>query len=151
MIDLDEIDNKLISLLEQDAWQRPVALARILHVSPATIRRRLKRLVQNGVVHAVATVASSTVALPETTVVVGLNVAHGDLDDIAEALIGLPEITWLAMTTGQFDIVVIARFRSMEKLHQFLRTKLIVMKGIKDSETFVCLHVHKGKHMLTVY
>ena len=51
MADIDEVDNKLINLLEQDAWQRSAALAKILNVSEATLRRRLRRLIQSGVVH----------------------------------------------------------------------------------------------------
>ena len=149
MADIDELDNKLINLLEQDAWQRSAALARILNVSEATIRRRLKRLIQSGIVRAVAITDSGTFPL-SLSAMIALNVAHEDIDDVTRALEVLPEIIWFATTTGQFDIIILAQFPSMEELHQFLRVKLAAMKGIKESETFVCLHVHKGGRLLSI-
>ena len=148
MVDINEIDNKLIKLLERDAWQRSAALAKILNMSEAALRRRLKRLIQNGVVRAVAIADSGTISLP-LSAIIALNVAHEDIDEVTRALDALPEIMWFAMTTGQFDIIILARFPSMEELLQFLGIKLIAIKGIKESETFVCLHVYKGKRLLS--
>ena len=64
MADIDEVDNKLINLLEQDAWQSSMALAKILNVSESTLRRRLRQLIQRGVVLAVAITDSGTIPLP---------------------------------------------------------------------------------------
>ncbi|MFC1976850.1 winged helix-turn-helix transcriptional regulator [Chloroflexota bacterium] len=61
MDSIDEIDNQLIKLLGQNAWQRAGALAEVLSISPATVRGRLRRLIQNGVVRAVAIADSSTI------------------------------------------------------------------------------------------
>jgi len=150
MDNLDEIDKKLIKLLEQNAWQRSVALAKVLHISSATVRRRLRRLIQKGVLRAVAFVDPSTVALPLTTII-ALDVAHQDLNNIIEALTGLSEIMWCGLTTGQFDVILLAQFPSIKELHEFLRVKLAVVEGIRNSETFVCINVEKGRHLLSIY
>jgi len=149
MADIDELDNKIINLLKQDAWQRSAALAKILNVSEATLRRRLRRLIQNRVVRSVAITDPDTIPVTLHSMI-ALNVDHDDLDDVTKALDNLPEIMWFATTTGQFDIILLAQFPSMEELNQFLRVQLIAIKGIKDSETFVCLHVHKGRHWLSI-
>ena len=149
MKNIDEIDNKLIRLLEQDAWQRAGTLAEVLNISPATVRRRLRRLIQNGVLRAVAIADSSTITLP-LTVVIALDVAHQHLDRVTRALIGLSKITWLATTTGQLDIIVLGQFYSMEEFNKFLRRTLTPTEGIKDSQTFVCLHIDKGRHLLSI-
>ena len=145
MDNIDEVDNKLIKLLEQDAWQRAETLAKVLNISSATVRRRLRRLIQNGVLHAVAIADSGTVT-PPLTVMIALDVAHQDLDYVTRTLTVLSEITWLATTTGQFDIILLAQFHSMEELNEFLLRKLTPTEGIKDSETFVCLHINKGRN-----
>ncbi len=149
MDNLDALDNKLIKLLEQNAWQRSETLAKVLHVSSATIRRRLRRLIQKGVLRAVAIADSGTVALP-LTAIIALNVAHQDINHVTETLAGLPEIIWCALTTGQFDVIVLAQFHSTEELHKFLQGTLPMIKSIKESETFVCLHVEKGRHLLSI-
>ena len=149
MSNLDAMDYKSIKLLEQNAWQRSEALARVLNVSSPTIRRRLRRLIQNGVLRAVAIADPGEVDVP-LTAMIALNVAHQNLDNIIKILAGLPEIRWLAMTTGRFDIIALAQFHSTEELTEFLHRKLALVEGIKDSETFVCLHLEKGAHLLGI-
>ena len=149
MDNLDEIDNKLIKLLEQNAWQRSVTLAKVLRVSSATIRRRLRRLIKKGVLRAVAIVDSGTVA-PPLSAIIALDIAHEDLENATKALTGLSEIMWCALTTGRFDVIFLAQFPSLKELHEFLRVKLPAVEGIKNSETFVCINVEKGRHLLSI-
>ncbi|MFC2072739.1 Lrp/AsnC ligand binding domain-containing protein, partial [Chloroflexota bacterium] len=52
--------------------------------------------------------------------------------------------------TGQFDAIFLAQFHSTGDLNEFLRTKVTPIEGIKDSETFVCLHVEKGRHFSSI-
>ena len=85
--------------MEQNEWQRAGTLAKVLDISPAAVRRRLRRLIQNGVLRAVAIADSSTVT-PPLTVMIALDVAHQDLDYVTGTLTALSEITWLAATTG---------------------------------------------------
>ncbi|MFC2072485.1 Lrp/AsnC family transcriptional regulator [Chloroflexota bacterium] len=93
MDNLDATDNKIIKLLEENAWQRSETLAKVLNVSSSTIRRRLRRLIQKGVLRAVAITDSSTVALPLTTII-ALNIAHQDLDYVTRKLADLLEVKW---------------------------------------------------------
>ncbi len=48
--DLDAIDRRLLELLQADASRSNLELAELAHVSPATCLRRVKRLVEAGVV-----------------------------------------------------------------------------------------------------
>ncbi len=49
-IELDAIDRRLLDLLQADASKSNLELAALAHVSPATCLRRVKRLVEAGVV-----------------------------------------------------------------------------------------------------
>ena len=135
--------------MEQNEWQRAGTLAKVLDISPAAVRRRLRRLIQNGVLRAMAIADSSTIT-QLLTVVIALDVAHQDIDHVTRTLVGLSEITWLATTTGQFDIIALGQFDSMKELSEFLQRQLTPMAGIKDSQTFVCLHIDKGRHLLSI-
>lgn len=146
---LDAIDNKLVKLLEQNAWQSSGALAKALHISSATVRRRKRYLIQEGILRAVAIVDSGVAALP-LTAIVALDLAHQDLNNATKALTGLSEIIWCALTTGQFDVIFLAQFPSMKELHEFLLVKLPAIEGVKNSETFVCINVEKGRHLLSI-
>ena len=81
---------------------------------------------------------------------IALNVSHESLDSVLQALARQREAKWVASTTGRFDVLVLFEFNSTEELFQYVRSKLTRIEGIKDSETFVCLHVEKGKEILSI-
>jgi len=47
---MDEVDQRLLTLLQDDASRSNQALAEAAHVSPATALRRVRRLVEQGVI-----------------------------------------------------------------------------------------------------
>ncbi len=50
LIPLDEVDHRLLTLLQDDASRSNQALAEAAHVSPATALRRVRRLIEQGVI-----------------------------------------------------------------------------------------------------
>jgi DNA-binding Lrp family transcriptional regulator len=58
-IPLDEVDHRLLTLLQADASRSNEALAKAAHVSPATALRRVRRLVEHGVVERQVAIVSA--------------------------------------------------------------------------------------------
>ena len=143
---LDSLDEQLIQLLEEDANRSSEALGKRLKVSSATVRRRTKTLIQNGVLRIMAVTDPSKVGVP-LSVVIAFNVAHEKLDSVTRSLADRPEVKWVSTTTGRFDLLIMARFRSTEELASFTQKELAKIEGIRDSETFVCLHVEKAHYL----
>ena len=146
MVIIDGLDERLIHLLENDARQSSEVLAAQLNTSPATIRRRVRKLIQSKVLRIVAVVDSSKVGLP-LTAVIALDVAHEKLDSVTQMLVSRPEVKWISTTTGRFDILVMARFPSTDELSVFVQKELAKIEGVRDSETFICLHIGKGRYI----
>ncbi|MBI2980495.1 MAG: Lrp/AsnC family transcriptional regulator, partial [Chloroflexi bacterium] len=136
-------------LLEQDAWQTSEALAKSLGVSPATVRRRRKLLLRNGVLCATAVHLDQSDR--QIKAIIGLNVSYESIDNVMQTLAAEPETMWVASTTGRFDVFVLVEFNSTEELSQYLRGKLTRIEGVKNSETFLCLYVEKGKQLVSVF
>ena len=67
-----------------------------------------------------------------------------------QTLASQPEVQWVTTTTGRSDILALNEVNSTEELFEFVRGKLIPIEGIKDSETFVCLHVEKGSLLSSI-
>ncbi|MBI3931528.1 MAG: Lrp/AsnC family transcriptional regulator [Chloroflexi bacterium] len=146
---MDERNKRLIKLLQENAWQSSEALAKVLKISSATVRRRLKQLVQSGAIRAVA-ITSPGITGARITTLIALNVSHENIDDVIHECVGHPETKWVASATGRFDVLVLAEFSSTEELSRYLQEKLIKIEGVKDSETFVCLRVEKGRQILSL-
>jgi len=140
----DSIDRQLVRLLGQDARQNSETLAKQLNVSAATVRRTLRRLIRSGLLRIVGVVDPTQFGVP-LAAVIAMDVAHDKLQLAVEMLTRHPEIRWLSTTTGRFDIMAVAEFRSSEGLSEFVTKTLTQVQGVKDSETFICLDVRKGR------
>lgn len=139
----DSLDEHLVQLLERDASQTSETLAKQLNVSASTVRRRLRKLTQSGVLRFIAVVDPSKVGILLTTVI-ALDVTHEKLDSVTRLLASRPEVKWISITTGRFDIIIFAQFRSTYELSTFVQRELANIEGLRNSETFICLDVKKG-------
>ena len=142
IIMIDSIDEQLINLLMKDASISSEVLAKQLNVHSSTIRRRIKKLVEQKKIHIIALPEPSEVGLL-IEAVVALHVTHDKLDIALEALSKYPEVRWLAATSGRFDIMVYMWFHSTNELYKFVETEVGSLEGLKNSETFICLYVAK--------
>lgn len=146
MSTIDAKDEQIIQLLGQDAWQSSEALAKRIGVSSATIRRRIKKLVNNGTLRVGAFVDPVKIGQP-LGAVIAMGVPHDKIEFVSQQLARRPEVKWVSSTTGRFDILIFARFHSTDELANFVQKELPKLEAIKSSETFICLRVEKGYYV----
>jgi len=142
----DWLDEELVKLLQRDARQSSEALGKQLAVSSTTVRRRIRKLVQDGVLRIVAVVDPKKVGFPLIAFIT-FDVSHDKLEGVMDKLASHQDVIWVSSTTGRFDVLVVARFRSTDELSNFLEKQIPKMEGIRDSETFICLNVKKGRYI----
>lgn len=146
---LDETDNSLIKLLREDAHRSSEVLAKKLGISPATVRRRTRRLVKDNVMRIHALINPDKVGQP-LAVIFTFDVDHGSLDSVMRYLSKQPEMKWVFSTTGRFDVMALARLGSTEELSKFVQDKLLNLEGVRNSETFVCLHEERSPFVTNI-
>jgi len=146
MENIDPIDKQIVLLLGQDALQTSDELAKKLHVSSATIRRRIRKLTSSGALRIIGVVDPKIFGLPVATIIT-LNVSHESLDKAIEALAEQPEIRWVSTTTGRYAMIALGRFSSNDHLADFISKKIAFLEGLKDCETFICLNMKKGYYV----
>jgi DNA-binding Lrp family transcriptional regulator len=144
----ESIDQQLVKLLGQDARQSAEQLAKKLNINAATVRRKIKRLIQNGSLHIVGVVDPVHFGLPLGAVIT-LGVVPNKLESTLEEINEQPEIKWVVTTTGPYDIIAGARFSSLDALSEFNSEVLAKLDGIKNSEMFIILNNKKGYIQLT--
>ena len=135
---MDRLDTSIIDILQSDGRASNAGISRRVGVSEGTVRRRLKRLIQDEFIQVVALPDPAKMGL-HSEALVGLQVDADRLDMVAGDLSGLKEVTWVAMTTGQYDIFAWVSVESSEALGILLRTKIGAIPGVRRSETFVSL------------
>ncbi len=139
---IDETDRKIIGLLQDDARQSNAAIARHIGVSEATIRRRIKMLVDDGILAIQAVPNPSKFGL-NTSAMIGIDVQPDQLDAVANAICARDEVGFLGVSTGRYDLIVWTLVRSLDELREFLESFLAKVPGIRKTETLVLLDVKK--------
>ena len=146
---MDELDRKIISLLQLDGRASNAKIAREVGVSEGTVRRRLRRLIQDDVVKVIAVPNLEKLGYA-TTALIGLQTAAGKSDAVAEEIAKLEEAHYVAITTGAYDVFIWAGLESAESLGTFLRTKIGTIEGVQRTETFVNLAIKKRTYGLVL-
>ena len=146
---MDELDTKIIELLQVDGRASNAGIARKVGVSEGTVRRRLKRLVQDEFIQVVALPDPAKLGY-HSEALIGLQVDPNRVDEVAEGLSDLREVNWVAITAGRYDIFAWATLPSSEALGVFLKTKVGTIKGVQRSETFINLSSKKRGYGVTV-
>jgi Lrp/AsnC family transcriptional regulator for asnA, asnC and gidA len=141
----DSMDEQLVRLLGQDARQNSETLAKQLNISAATVRRKIRKLIRSELLYIIGVVDPTKFGF-QVAVVIALDIAQEKLESAMEALANQPEIRWISITTGRFDVIALARFHSTIGLSDFLTKRLTKIEGLKNSETFLCLNVEKGHY-----
>jgi len=146
---MDELDAKIIAMLQRDGRASNAGIAREVGVSEGTVRRRLKRLVDEEYIRVVAMVDPERMGYG-AEVLIGVQVEPDKIDQVAEHLSQLDEINFVVITTGSYDIFAWAALQSSEALGAFLRTRVGTIPGVRRTETFVNLAVKKRSFGLAV-
>ena len=149
---MDRLDVQIVSRLQEDGNMTNATIAKTIQparVSEETVRRRLKRLLQDGYIKVVAVPDARKIGY-ESQVLIGLQADADKIDSVANALAEMEEISWVSVTTGSFDIFGWATLRSFDQLSEFLRTRVAKIEGVRKMETFLTLESKKQGHGLNM-
>jgi len=139
---LDELDRAIIACLQRDGRTPNTAIATQLGVTEATVRRRIERLLKEGIIKIAAIIDPFKVGI-QTVALIHLDVDLGHLEEVAEQLITLPNVRVVAYTTGFYDMLIEGVFQSQQDLLTFLKDQLPQIPGIRNSETSILLQLLK--------
>ena len=106
------------------------------------MRRRLKMLIDGGVVHVNVSLDPAKMGLT-TEAIIGLEVDPDKMDPVCTSLATFEEIGYVTLTTGAVDVFAWGRFSSTESLGLFLRSKVGKIPGVRRTETYMCISVRK--------
>ena len=140
---LDAVDRQIIRILQEDGRTANVEVARRVGMSEATVRKRLERLVSEGVIHIAAMPNPLKVGLSTVTFVT-LDVELSLLERIADELAQSPQVRAIYYTTGENNLIVEAWFHSSDQLLQFLTQEIASIRGIQRVSTSHVLRTLKN-------
>ncbi|HOK93550.1 MAG TPA: Lrp/AsnC family transcriptional regulator [Spirochaetota bacterium] len=142
---IDSIDASIIELLQRDGRLSNTDIARELDVSEATVRGRIKRLIDDEVIQIVA--VSNPLRLGfEITGDLYITVDMKKMDNVIAELKNFQELWYIVTTTGRFNLNAEFVVKDLESLNDLVYNKLSHIDGILQIETSIIMKYIKRKY-----
>jgi Lrp/AsnC family transcriptional regulator for asnA, asnC and gidA len=138
---LDDANRAIVEQLQADGRRSYAAIAAAVGLSEAAVRQRVQRLLDAGVMQIVAVTDPMQLGFARQAMV-GVR-ADGDLSEIADKLAALPEVDYVVVTAGSFDLLVEIVCNDDDHLLSLLNNSIRSVPGVRESETFVYLKLAK--------
>ena len=138
---LDVPNRAIIEALQRDGRQPYGAIAEAVGLSEAAVRRRVQRLRESGIMQIVAVTDPLQLGFTRQAMI-GVSV-EGDVRRVAEKLSSLPEVDYVVMCAGSFDLLVEIVCEDDERLLQVLNDSVRSIPGVRATETFLYLKLAK--------
>ena len=139
---LDETDRAIVAHLQYDGRKPFTEIADDLDLSEGTVRRRVKQMTDEGILQIVAIVEPQFLEW-NAAGMVGVSVQPGQVEAAAERISRFPEVTYLFMSSGGFDLFVEVYCRDRTHFVSFLSEQLQKVPGVLRTETFMILKMYK--------
>ena len=138
---LDDVSKGIIEQLQKDGRMPYAAIGKAVGLSEAAVRQRVQRLLDSGVMQIVAVTDPLQLGFARQAMI-GIH-AEGDLEPIAGALSTMAEVDYVIVTAGSFDLMVEVVCESDDHLLNLLSKRIRAIEGVRGTESFVYLKLHK--------
>lgn len=138
---LDDVSKAIIEQLQQDGRRSYGAIGQAVGLSEAAVRQRVQRMLDAGVMQIVAVTDPMQVGFPRDAMI-GITVS-GDVEAVADALEKLPEVNYLVICAGGFDILAEVVAEDDDHLLEVVNTHIRSVPGVLRAEAFVYLKLRK--------
>ena len=138
---LDDVAKAIIEQLQQDGRRSYAAIGKVVGLSEAAVRQRVQRLVDSGVMQVVAVTDPLELGFARQAMV-GIRV-NGQLEPVADALAELPEVDYVVITAGSYDVLAELVCESDDHLLSLISDKIRSIEGVVSTETFMYLRLRK--------
>jgi Lrp/AsnC family transcriptional regulator for asnA, asnC and gidA len=139
---MDDLDRLILRTLQEDGRTPFTEIAKIGGVSETTIRTRYRSLVEEGIVHTVGIVDPYSLGFLAPAIV-GVSVDLGSVDLVADTISAFPEVSYLVMTLGSFDLIVEVFCRDLPHLTNLITKQIHPIPGVRSTETLVIAKNYK--------
>ncbi|MFI5937574.1 Lrp/AsnC family transcriptional regulator [Actinoplanes sp. NPDC051494] len=138
---MDSVNKQIIEHLQRDGRMSYATLAKTIGLSEAAVRQRVQRLLDGGLMQIVAVTDPLTLGFARQAMV-GVKVL-GDMRRVADELAAIPEVDYVVICAGGYDMLVELVCTDDAHLLELLNDKIRAVEGVSATETFMYLKLAK--------
>lgn len=137
---LDQAGKAIVEQLQEDGRRPYTRIAQAVGLSEAAVRQRVQQMIDAGVMQIVAVTDPLRLGFRRMAMI-GLKV-DGDLREVADRLAAVPEIDYLVVTAGSFDLLCEVVCEDDDALLTLVN-RIRAVPGVRETESFIYLRLSK--------
>ena len=138
---LDDVSKLIIEQLQLDGRRSYSEIGKAVGLSEAAVRQRVQKLTESGVMQVVAVTDPMQLGF-YTQAMIGIR-SSGDVTALADELTKMPEVDYVVITAGSFDVLAEVVCENDDSLIELLNAKIRKLPGVTQTETFIYLKLQK--------
>ncbi|MGL5113329.1 MAG: Lrp/AsnC family transcriptional regulator [Flavobacterium sp.] len=139
----DELDFQILTLLQKDGRMSFTEISKEINVAVSTIRHHYINLVENGTLQIIGRIDPNKIGFNAYASILISVKPKTFMTHVLEELTKLPEVSFLAAVSGDFDIEANVMCQDMEHLNEFIGEKIHHLEGIFDTKTNMYMKIYK--------
>ena len=148
-MELDETNVKLLKMLREDGRASLRAIAKELGTSTVTVLNRVNKLKKSGAIKGFTVKVDPTKLGFGLTALISLTAKRKHLVEVQKKIALHPNVCGVYDVTGEFDAVIVARFKNIRELNKFVKEALS-SDWVGHTYTQVVLNVFKEDYSVNL-
>ncbi len=143
LLPIDSLDVSILCMLRENSRASNAEIARMLDTSEATIRRRIKGMTDKGIIAGFSTFINYALIENPVKAYIHLKVRTEKMATVIKNIKSHNMLLALYRVTGEYDLLCVTLFSSMNGLHEFL-DYFLGIDGIIETNAQIVMKAHKG-------
>jgi DNA-binding Lrp family transcriptional regulator len=148
-IELDDLDLQILRSLNDNARKSFRDIAKELHVSLTTVSNRVKSMERAGVIQGYIPVLDAPKLGYDLMAIIGVKVIHGRILETERDLARDPAVYAVFDSTGDWDAIIMARFKNRVELNDYVK-RALDHENVDKTYTQVVLNITKDERRVKV-
>ncbi|NMO17334.1 Lrp/AsnC family transcriptional regulator [Pyxidicoccus fallax] len=137
---LDELDHRLIDLLQRDGRATQLELSRAVGLSQPAVAERIRKLEDRGVITGYTARVDASKLGKDITAFIGVNIEHPKyFDGFAKKVLALPDVLECHRVAGQDSYILKVKTANTKTLDSLLVETLRTIAGVTRTQTTIVL------------
>jgi DNA-binding Lrp family transcriptional regulator len=149
LVELDDLDLEILRSLNENARKSFRDIAKELHVSLTTISNRVRVMERAGVIQGYIPVLDAAKLGYDLTAIIGVKVIHGRILETERDLAKDPAVYAVFDSTGDWDAIIMARFKNRVELNDYVK-RALDHENVDKTYTQVVLNITKDEKRVKI-
>jgi DNA-binding Lrp family transcriptional regulator len=146
---IDELDRKIVRVMNQNARKSFREIAKEVGTSVTAVIHRVKKMEQTGIIKSYVPVVDPELFGYTLIAIIALRISKGKLLETQETISEDPRVAAVYDVTGEWDSLIVGYFKGRDDLNQFIK-KVLSLRYVDRTVTHIVLNVVKDEKRVMV-